>query len=553
MSLESSRTSFSSSTSSSFSSIDCNKSTLHGPSSFNQAAFHDKSVKEEARALSVKTSHKEDDFKQPALRYIDSPRPIQLPKSVDGSYVIGGIDSSNSRPPLDLNESLRVLMKLKETPWAVEAKEAGLNRRLSYDGREISPGFLDSRDNGKPSSKLKELPRLSLDSRESSMRSSSSIMKDLDRSRSSKEGNFTSSNGQKEVGNKKGAPGVVARLMGLEVMPPLCSNHEERVVIMKNYALNTSIKQGVKSPVVISKPYVTAKTTIERAPWKKEKLHVARNTSKQQPETIYSEIEKRLNDLEFHYANKDLRALKQILDAIQAKELVESKKNEQQHSPKLVATRNDGNLGSPVARKPPLPTSTKGIGAKKAYDPPIVIMKPAKSLNRFDVAATSVIQLHGLSRIQRLRTSEAMDKKKEPCSNKLARDCSPRASPLIKGKAEENGQKSRLRAELGLSRLQQSSRENNEKTSNSVSPRLLQRKLEVESRIRSSAPSSDSRKHQNLSTNKQTSESVSPRNKLRRRPTTSQQGGDMNSASQLNMEVALAKNSISTQKVCIFA
>ncbi|PQM36677.1 protein LONGIFOLIA 1 [Prunus yedoensis var. nudiflora] len=45
--------------------------------------------------------------------------------------------------------------------------------------------------------------------------------------------------------------------------------------------------------------------------------------------SVYSEIEKRLKDLEFKQSGKDLRALKQILEAMQAKGLLETKKEEQ--------------------------------------------------------------------------------------------------------------------------------------------------------------------------------------------------------------------------------
>ncbi|KAH0455615.1 hypothetical protein IEQ34_015647 [Dendrobium chrysotoxum] len=579
MSMESSGTSFSSSSGSSFSSIECNKSALQGPTSFKQANFSNKSANnspksesKEPQSLSVKSSYKEE-FKQHVLTYINSPRPMHLSNSMDGSYVINGIDSKKSRSHLDQNESFRVLMKIKEAPWTFEAKEVALNRQFSYDGREISTNFLDSCENGKRTSKLREFPRLSLDSRESSMKSSNSIMKDFDRSRSKKENNLTYSNAQKESGSKKSVSSVVAKLMGLEAIPTLCSNHEEQVDSINNCPLNTSndvrasfdsprssqknlTKHSEKNPVAISKPSCTAKTQIELAPWKKQKkkIHVTQNTLKQQPETVYSEIEKRLKELEFHHANKDLRALKQILDAIQAKGSLESKKNEHQHSPKLVTIGADENLRSPIAQKLPLLASTKRISTRRTFDKPIVIMKPAKLLNRFDVSATSSDHLNGFTRIQRLRTSEAVDRKKEPFSSKLARDCSPRASPRINGKTEENGQKSCPRTELGSSKPQQYSRDNNEKSSYAGSPRLLQKRLEVERRIPSLVSSSDSSKHQNLLTSKQPSESVSPRIKLGSRPTISQLGDEMSqrsdsnmsSASQLDMEDTSAKKNFAS-------
>ncbi|KAK8969578.1 Protein LONGIFOLIA 1 [Platanthera guangdongensis] len=584
MSMESSRTSFSSSSCSSFSSVDCNKSTPQESISFNQtmnglpnlkfseidaktahqSVDFQKVVKEssnnEPYGLSVQTSCK-DEFKQSVLGYMDSPRPMQLSKSMDGSYVIG-IDEM-SRSPLDLNESFHVLMKLKDAQWSFsenmgpsfEAKEAPFSRtsrdgrRFSYDGRDMSSNFVDSRENFRLSSKLKELPRLSLDSKESSVRSCNSVVKDLYRSSINKERRFPPSNTQKEFESQKNAPSVVAKLMGLDSMPTSCSTLDKSMDTMEGYAVEKSYSSGFQRGNKILNSSLhsskegrlpkSSRTPMEHAPWKKKKeSHVPQTTLtyednqlKKKPETVYSEIEKRLKEIEFRHTNKDLRALKQILDSMQVKGLLESKKNEEQHSPKPVCDNSNQvvTTRSAVSRRPPLPASTKGRNTNKTFESPIVIMKPAKSINIFDVTETSVISLHGLTRLPMIRTSEAMDKKKLSSSSKLSRDSTPRTSPKINGKTEENVQRSRVRTELGASKLQQSSREINgglEKSSNSVSPRLQQRKLEVERRTSSSVSSSDSSKPQKLSTNKEPTESISPRNKLRRRPTRLQGNDD---------------------------
>ena len=87
------------------------------------------------------------------MKYRDSPRPLQLSKSVDGPCGVG-LDGKKS-VPADVKESLRVLAKLREAPWyygeardiprlSSEVKDGHWHLiskdapRFSYDGREIS-------------------------------------------------------------------------------------------------------------------------------------------------------------------------------------------------------------------------------------------------------------------------------------------------------------------------------------------------------------------------------------------------------------------------------
>ncbi|PKA65882.1 Protein LONGIFOLIA 1 [Apostasia shenzhenica] len=627
MSMESSRTSFSSSSCSSFSSVDCNKSTLQENLFMDQANFPDRSlnnsnnvkrseihakaflteprhpssrhdhqsqdirdvvtdsINKESRCLSVKTSYKRD-LKQPVLNNMDSPRPVILAKSTTGSYVIA--TNEKPRSPLDLNESFQTLTKLKKAPQksgdmepsrsSFEAKESPFRHvskdapRFSYDGREIAHTLLDSWESGRTASKHRELPRLSLDSKESSLRSSNSMLNDLSRS-SIKQRSPDPPITQKEPGIQRTTPSVVAKLMGLDTLPTLSSVSWEEVKNLKssatkepesssvqnvsNYSQNSfraskyelqslgssrcshkdTNKPWIKHPEMIMKPLSTAKTPIEPAPWKRqEKLRSSQKTFtrrdgqlNQQHETVYSEIEKRLKELEFRDSNKDLRALKQILDAMQAKGLLKSKKNEQyfeklvhKNSNELASTVSDQNMQSSDAWKPPLPRSMKGGNATKTYKSPIVIMKPAKSLNRSDFSSTSVIPLHDLTRLHRLHTQEPVDKKKAFAPGKFAKECAPKPSPRMIAKTEEAVQRGRSRTELCSSMPQQTSRGSIgslEKSTNAVSPRLQQRKLEVERKMRSCAPPPDSVNKQRMPTINQPPESVSPRNKIRRRPT----------------------------------
>ncbi|KAL4316192.1 hypothetical protein HN51_070139 [Arachis hypogaea] len=134
-STESSGTSNSSSScSSSMSSLEFNRTILC------QIKIQENSNPEarEPRGLSVKTATKEKK-KGRILKHIDSPRPLQLPKSVNSRGII-------------TNEPLHNLAKSWGRPWD--------SPRRSYDEREMQQLL-----------KHKEIPRLSLDSREGSNKS----------------------------------------------------------------------------------------------------------------------------------------------------------------------------------------------------------------------------------------------------------------------------------------------------------------------------------------------------------------------------------------------
>ena len=537
------------------------------------------SINRESLGLSVKTSPKQE-VKNHEFRHRDSPRPMQMSKSTDGSYVLG--ISGESRETVDLNESLRVLVKLKEAPWKFseagesprtpfEAKPAWFHpesreaHRFSFDGREISRQSLDSRESSKLPSNLRELPRLSLDSNESSLRNSNfepkthSVLKDLDRNNSNQRVS-TTSNLEQELVSHKCFTSVVAKLMGLEAMPSLnvvtqdpisrsidCDpSSEQKPKPLKASQDNredwlSSPKRSIKDPVTPRikdpdpkmKPISNSRVPIETSPWRQqEKHHVPQKAkfmhweaqAKQQPESVYSEIEKKLKGLEFRQSNKDLRALKQILDAMKEKGLLETKKDEQE-------TRENQSLRSAGVQNqkimPVLPTLTKGSRNSGTFESPIVIMKPANSVKRSCLPPSSVVPLEGLSGIQKLQTRATMDKKKISTNHRVAKDQPSTASlKEISDKKtstmiEDKGSlEVRPRTVQVLSRPQQSSRENSGsslKTSGSLGPRLQQKKLEAE-RSRPQLPSSDSSKPRRPSAKKKPLGSVSPRGKLRPKP-----------------------------------
>nr|XP_043631386.1 protein LONGIFOLIA 2-like [Erigeron canadensis] len=263
----------------------------------------------EPRVVSIKKGVKEERV-GPTMKYVDSPRPLPHQKPVQ----YDGID--------------RNLAKLREIQWGVDkVKEIS---RFSCDGRE-------SRYQLKSNMKVKELPRLSLDSRQV----------------------YLSNSSNDPVNNKRPSSSVVARLMGLETLTASIDDNqtsktksEESVSNSKSLRKEVEIKhdRSSVSPRVRREPisplrgvkvsHVITKISLETAPWKQEggrrgqqkpPFKGKEGPAKTEPASpsIYGEIEKRLTDHEFKTTGKDLRALKQILEAMQkTKKRLENKEQE---------------------------------------------------------------------------------------------------------------------------------------------------------------------------------------------------------------------------------
>ncbi|XP_076936754.1 protein LONGIFOLIA 1-like [Bidens hawaiensis] len=254
------------------------------------------SMTREPRVVSIKPVAK-DERVGTAMKHIDSPRPFPPQKS------------------LQCDRADRNLKELKE------------KARFSCDGRE-------SRYQSKPIMKIKELPRLSLDSRQG----------------------YISNSANDPISNKRPSS-VVARLMGLEALTTTTDESKTlktSTCLDKEPVLNsrtsrkedklkpdcTSVSPKVQTPqrgVKVS--HVITRIPLEMAPWKqkgggrgpqKPTFKIKESPSRERASrTIYDEIEKRLTEDEYKTAGKDLRALKQILEAMQkAKKRLENKEPE---------------------------------------------------------------------------------------------------------------------------------------------------------------------------------------------------------------------------------
>uniref|UniRef100_A0A5B6ZH62 DUF4378 domain-containing protein n=1 Tax=Davidia involucrata TaxID=16924 RepID=A0A5B6ZH62_DAVIN len=637
VSTESSRPSFSSSSrSSSFSSLDCSRTAQPETSSFDRIIFPETPSREsamnqssaspqfrrqsldirdvvkdsmyrEARGLSGKSTTKEE-VADSVMKHRDSPRPLQLSKSIDGSYGVG--ISGKQNLPADLKESLRVLAKLREAPlYSNEARDGSRSSydskdgslfsipkdapRFSCDGRETNRLSFESRDTFKSTPKLKELPRLSLDSREGSMQSFNSDSKSKFLLRNSQRDSGNSNDRipsvQQTSGTQTRPPSVVAKLMGLETLPDSALASDSQMGLIKICSVkdpdpfssslkstepcrpirisNSSRKSwkeptspNWKNPDLVMKPISSSRFPIEPAPWRQ----LDGNRGSQKPAfrhlkaptarasnsfpSVYSEIEKRLKDLEFTQSGKDLGALKQILETMQAKGLLETRREEQDsnfatqrdHEPKYMTPDQTARLVN--QRKPQSSrvtnSTTRGANSSRNFESPIVIMKPAKLVEKSGIPASSVIPIDGLSGLPKLRDGNLVDNRKGSVNRRTAKDQIPKTSHRDNAvnSTEKKINNRNLKSTRTLTRPQQLPKENTTsslKSSGSVSPRLQQKKLELEKRSRPPTPPSDSSKSRRQS-NKQQPESGSPGGK--RRPKSSNLQKSDNQLSEISSE-----------------
>ncbi|KAL1809645.1 hypothetical protein ACET3Z_026635 [Daucus carota] len=425
--VEPSRTSFSSSCSSStFSSADWNKKAQSEPSSSCQSSFTKitspplltrqpsssphllpqsldirdivkDSMYRETNRLSVKTTKEKVGVK--AMKHIDSPRPFQQHKSVNTK--------------LTRNDgSLRTVGKSRGAPRTAKEQKYSSPTLTPRDAPRYSYDERISQDKLKSTAKLKELPRLSLDSRERCIRVSASQSRSnyqpIERGTENGISRQTTSLNQ-EPGSNKRPSAIVARLMGLEPTPDESQSllKEDSDAMSRTSRIYDKSKQNqvTGSPIVsripgskddnpLKKSTSSSKSPLEPAPWKRTdgeslKIQEPLKKSSQASPSVYGEIQKRLTELEFKRSGKDLRALKQILEAMEKKrEILENKKEEQltqfeshrsECSPSSsfdrvsIQQRQTNNPTSPIV---------KGSSSPKRHGSQIVIMKPTTQIEK---------------------------------------------------------------------------------------------------------------------------------------------------------------------------
>ncbi|CAH8355382.1 unnamed protein product [Eruca vesicaria subsp. sativa] len=325
---------------------------------------------------------------------------------------------SPSRSSNEWNEGRGMAVKFKES------------HRLSYDEREM-------RNNGyKTGSKLKETPRLSLDSRSSPAPQEPVI-----------------------VSHRRSTSSVVAKLMGLEVIADNFETEQRKENLFCDSPRPPSRVEPTALQISRSvdsiKKIAASKSPMEPAPWKQMKAG-------ENAPTVYGEIRKRLTQLEFKKAGKDLRALKQSLEAME--------------------------------KTQPLQKSHQPVPAMNVKSTSIVVMKPA--------APVSTCSLQQKAALPTVNVSNTKQTRKVTSGKQNAMDLTPR--PGCKGQHDSTKSTSpkTLRSRQALVV------ESGKSQQQSVSPRMQPKKLGLERQARPTTSNSEPGKMQ-----RQQQESVSPRRK----------------------------------------
>ncbi|ESQ49892.1 hypothetical protein EUTSA_v10020021mg [Eutrema salsugineum] len=416
----------------------------------------------------------------------------QQPNSARSSMLLVKESSlrSPSRSCSEWNEGRGMAVKFKES------------HRLSYDEREM-------RNNGyKPGSKLKETPRLSLDSRSNSFRSPRT---EAGRSSCPPEEPVTMS-------HRRSNSSVVAKLMGLEVIADNFDTEQRK----QNRFCDSPRPMTRVEPTALQrsrsvdsiKKIPSSKFPMEPAPWKQMKAGDAALT-------VYGEIQKRLTQLEFKKSGKDLRALKQILEAMEkTQQLIDGSRDEKTHQPVLMQSTHQ-----------PVPAGTSP--AMNLRSSSIVVMKPG--------ATVSTSSLPHNAALPNVNVGNPKQTRKVTSGKQSAMDLTPRPG-LYKGQLDSTRSNSSktLRSRQALARDSCSVTKSGRSQQQSVSPRTQHKNL---GHSRPTTPKSEPGKIQ-----RQQTESASPRRKQGIKPrTTLRQPDDRLSDSSSDLRSLRSDSNISLQ------
>ncbi|KAL0697891.1 hypothetical protein Bca4012_054013 [Brassica carinata] len=409
------------------------------------------SMYREIRGLSEVCRHK---------RREESPRPYGLKHST----------------PVDFNESCKALAKLRTTSPRCYNE---------VDMKDASRYYVDSHNKLKSGKKVKESPKLSLDS-------NSKLSESVSRS---------SSMNKVSGGTKRPPSSVVAKLMGLETLPgsPLGRDKINNMFDGNNDPFSRSPRSLGKDPVssssprwrsseFVMKPLSSLRFPTEPAPWKQTDRR-SLIKQKQACKPLSQPMERKLKGVEFKHSGKDLRALNEILEVVQTKSVFGSRKQPQ--------CSNSRGLQNQV-----MPSTMRG---------PIVIIKPARLVGKNSIASSSLIPIHSLNIT--CREEESVHVKRNSTSKKVAKD---RNISSVDSKSSSRNVRS-----------SQVSKASTPKNSESASPRLRQvKKHENEKRSRPPTTPSDASKSRRQ-TNRQPEESTtSPGGRRRHRAQRSLQKND---------------------------
>ncbi|XP_050380887.1 protein LONGIFOLIA 1-like [Argentina anserina] len=549
---ESSTTTVSSSSCSSTfsSSLECNKAAPQEQSSSGQTIYNDRHTQDlsmnklnaskplsqqsfdstyrEARGISIRPGGK--DGVGHILKYIDSPRPSQPLKPIKPRVSGAG-------------ESFQVHAKLREAHRKSNEEKVDCRRFVPKEARRLSYDERASRDAVKSSTKLKEVPRLSLDSKERSTRRacspetrSNNFFNDLQRENGCSDKMLDL---QPETGIFKRPLNVVAKLMGLDLSESVSASvTPSRLIDTCPYdrfdplsrssrttdeskqdvssGLPSRMQKGFSSPQrrsanSVMKPAANSKFPLETAPWRQpqgskgspQSAFICQEEPTKAPKsspTVYGEMEKRLAELEFKKSGKDLRALKQILEAMQTKENSEDKKEASYFASQVSnnSVLSESTISASkkyVKTGPSLPATSMGSRSPKSYRSPIIIMKPGL-VEKTHNSTSTMISMNTRSHPRKVHHSNPVDNREELLERK-AKDLTPRnihTGDSFSGRPRSTDKNPNVRTSKAAHKPKMSqSEESSPVPSRSItSPRLQNRRFGLENQSPTATLSSDS-------------------------------------------------------------
>ncbi|KAL4376171.1 hypothetical protein GQ457_02G018780 [Hibiscus cannabinus] len=348
------------------------------------------SMYREAHGLSTKTATKVEAGQHQTFKYVDSPRPSQ------------SLKPSTTRNT-GRNEPSHGVLKLKGAPkMSNECEDGSLAfaplyaHRFSYDGR-------GSQDAHK--AKPKVLPRLSLDSRNSSRNGPIGNMKSNfllgELNKSSMNTNDIRSQKQ-EAGIYEGPSSVVAKLMGLKVDP-----------LSPSSRINENEKSSISGCSRNSRKELTSPCMING---EAKKL-------------VDGEIEKRLAELEFTTLGKDLGAFEQILEAIRRSKQISGTRKEEQTSSSTSHTSSILGQSSEVPNLRKLHSSNEVSATSKGTTTPTCLKLPTDIIKASKVTengSNSTSSVVATDRLSRFPISSHANTRFEKADKQSYKDSTPR-------------------------------------------------------------------------------------------------------------------------------
>ncbi|OIT30481.1 PREDICTED: protein LONGIFOLIA 1-like [Nicotiana attenuata] len=384
------------------------------------------SMYRDARSLSVKTVAKVEG-RVHVMKHRDSPRPLQ-----HSNY--GKASSGTARGPA----------KLCEAHWNAGEDKVGFLQRAPKDCPRFSCDGRESTETMQSMMKLKGLPRLSLDSRQQSLR----------RSAYESRSNFLL--GDQELQCRNRSSSVVAKLMGLEAFPNYVPSNDIEIVtshandLSKRSAGKSKINQVTMSPQNLEEDFSTPRmkstnpitrtaASTKSAPRRQpeanrtsQKSSVRCKGMEASPQSVegsplsphlsfsaYGKIEKRITKLEFRRSGMDLRALKQTLEAMQKiREKLEGQR---------ALRASDAESVQQGQQRSPLSLTTKVTHLPKRLETSNLTPKPAKPSDKIKFAS-SAAPTANISKLQEVYTQDLVYNRDDIVDKKTSKGMTPRAN-----------------------------------------------------------------------------------------------------------------------------